>query len=80
MFANFCVLNHVCHVCQRLAKYAISDDNLDQKYMTRGYVCQFGGPDNFGKHTLSSKYFLEIIFTHDFDLPRPLQTPFELKN
>ena len=40
MFVNFCVLNHICQLWQRMANYAISIDNLFQKYNTR-----FGKPE-----------------------------------
>ena len=51
MFANFLILRIVCQLCQRIAKYAISVDNLNQKHIKRGCVCQFLGPHNAGKHT-----------------------------
>ena len=43
MFANFSVLNHVCQLCQRLARCAISIDNLYQKYTTKGVCLQVLG-------------------------------------
>ena len=78
MFANFSALRHVCQLRQQMAKYAISIDNLYQKYITRGYVCQFGGPHNVGKHTFWGKCLVLSIFTHRFGHPGPLQPPFEL--
>ena len=80
MFDTFFVLNDVCQLCQRMAKYAISIDNLHQNKITRGYVCQFGGPHNVGKHNFSAKYVFELFVHISVGLPRPLRTAFELKN
>ena len=62
MFVNFLVLNHVCQLCQGMAKYAISFDNLYQKYITRGYVCEFWGPRKVDKHTFLENLFFNIFF------------------
>ena len=42
-------------VCQQMAKYVISINNLDRKYIKSGYNCQFLGPHNVGKLTFSGK-------------------------
>ena len=58
-----------------MAKYATSINNLYQKYTKRGFVGQFWGPHNVGKHTFLGKYFHLHM---SFGLPGPLGTPFEL--
>ena len=80
MFVNFLVLNHVCQLCQGMAKYAISFDNLYQKYITRGYVCEFWGPHKVDKHTFLEKLVFQLFLHISFGLPGPLRTAFELKN
>ena len=76
MLVNCSVLNHVCQLCQGMVKYAISIDNLNQNYITRGYVCEFLGPHTIDKHT-----FLETKkCAWSFGPPGPLRTAFELKN
>ena len=59
MFANCSALRHVCQLCQRMAKYALPIDKLYQNYITRGYVCKFGGPHNVGKHTFLVFFFFK---------------------
>ena len=70
MFVNFSVLNNVCQFCQRIAKYALSIDNLYQKYTTRGYACEILGPHKVDKQTFLGKQFFRIFPTHQFWPPR----------
>ena len=70
---QFFAIEIFCQSCQRMAKYAIFINKFDQKYITKGSVCQFWGPHNAGKHT-----FYENMCAHEFGLPGPLQTAFEL--
>jgi hypothetical protein len=62
MFVNFSVLNHVCQLCQRIAKYAIPIDKLYQKYITRGYVSEIWGPYKVDKHTFLEKHLFDPLF------------------
>ena len=78
MFANCFALNHVCQLCQRMAKYVISIDRLYQKYITRGYICQCGGAAQCWQTYLFGKGFADFFQHMSFGLPGSLQTPFEL--
>ena len=66
MFVNLFVLNQVCQLCQRMAKYTISIDNLYLKYITRGYVCEFWGPHKVVKHTFLEKHVFQLLVAHQF--------------
>ena len=80
MFINFFVLNHVCKLCQRMAKYNVSIDNLCQKYITRAYACEFGGPHKVVKHTFSKKKSTLFFFVaHLFWPPRTSPDSFSTK-
>ena len=60
-FANF---------LQRMAKDAISIDKLYRKYITRGYVCQFGGAHTMLANIRSQENIFLKELTHQFWPPR----------
>ena len=62
MFANLFALRNVCQPCQRMAEYAISINNLNQKYIKKGERL----PVLRATQCWQTYLFRAFLFTHEF--------------
>ena len=78
MFVNFFALKYVCQLCQRIAKFTISIDNLSQKVHNKGVCLRDFGTTQSGQTYLFRKKKINVFFRTSVLVSPNLSTAFEL--